>query len=233
MAPLTYEEAIPVHHVTAEGNPVAGPSIAPVKDPRLDQLFASLMDRASQGLNVDRNTPAIRSQADAYAANEERARRDYLSDTAERSGPLANIQGERRMAAEGVGQRTGAYEAELLGREITSRRAEIQAAYDSMAGMLTTEQAQAIQMKMKEMDDQLSRLGLSQEGSQFNANLGLQRDQLAQQGSQFNRSLAQSGSQFNRNLAQQNSQFNNTLGYQYDSFDWDRSPLNPRNIPQV
>lgn len=184
-------------------------SIAPVKDPRLDEMYNLLLSRATQGLAIDRNTPVIRQQADVYSANEERAKRNYLADIAEQAGPIANLRGEQRVASERVGQRTGAFEAELMGRELVARRTEIAEALQSMQGLLTTEQTLALQKEMKTMDDAIARLKLKQEASQFNADLAYR-----------NRALDQAGSQFGQ-----------TLGYNYDQFDWERSPLNPRNIP--
>lgn len=174
------------------------------------QLTDQLLERAHQSLAIDPKTdPTIRASADAYAANEERARRNYISDIAEEAGPLANIRGEERIAAERVGQRTGAYEADLVLREQTARRKEIQDALDSIAGLGMQDKELALRKELALMDDAINRLKLNQDQSQFTSNLGYR-----------NRALDQSG-----------SQYNSTLGYNYDVFDWDRSPMNPRNYP--
>ena len=70
-----------------------------------------------------------------------------------------------------MGQRTGTFEAELVGRELTARRAEIQQALTSMQGMLTTDQQMSLQRELALMDDAIKRLQLQQNGEQFNANL--------------------------------------------------------------
>lgn len=67
-------------------------------------------------------------------------------------------------------QRTGAFEAELIGRELVARRTEIAEALQSMQGLLTTEQQLALTKQLKKMDDALARLKL-QDASQFNADL--------------------------------------------------------------
>lgn len=172
------------------------------------QLIDQLTARSQQSLTIDRNDPTIRAQADAYGANEERAKRNYLADIAEKSGPNANLQGEARMAAEKVGQRTGGFEAELMGRELTAKRTEIATALESMRGMLTTSQEMQLRKELASMDDAIQRMRLQQDATQFDANLGYKNAELAQQGSIEN----------------------NRLGYQYDTFDWERSPLNPKNI---
>jgi len=183
---------------------------APASNPQMQQLMDQLIARAQQGLNVDRNNPVIRNQADAYAANEERARRNYLGDVAEQAGPLANLRGEERLAAERVGQRTGAFEAELMGRELTAKREEIAQALQQWQGMLTTQQQLALQRELAKMDDAIKRLQISTQNSQFGQDLSFR----------------------NRQLSEQGRQFNTGMGFNYDEFDWRRNPLNPNNFPQ-
>ncbi len=174
------------------------------------QLIEQLLGRAKQQLTGNPDTDAvIRAQSDAYAANEERSRREYLADTAEEVGPLGNIRGETRLSAERVGQRTGAYEADLRGRDVTARRTEVADALQMLTGLITVEEEMELRKELAQMDDEIKRLGLKQDNSQFNADLGYR-----------NRALNQSG-----------QQFNDTLGYNYDTFDWLRSPLNPNNFP--
>lgn len=131
-----------------------------------DALWKTYTDRANQSLNVDRNTPAIRQQADAYSANEQRAGREYLADTAEKSGPYANLRGEQRMVQEKIGQRTGTFESELVGRELQQRRDEISQALQSMSGLLTAEQQRGLQEQLGLLDAALGqqRIGLQAQG---------------------------------------------------------------------
>lgn len=155
-----------------------------------DQLVQQLLGRAGQSLAVDRNDPVIRAQADAYSANQQRAQRDYLADLAEKSGPYANLQGEARLSAERLGQQTGAFEAQLMGRELDTRRTEITDALTQLRGMLTTDQQLALQRELALIDDATKRLGLNYQNSQFGAQ-----------------------------LAQNESQFGRNLGFQYESLD--------------
>lgn len=133
----------------------AGPTAAEAETKaNSDALYQRLLADSQQSLNIDPNTdPNIRVQADAYSANEERARRNYISDAAERGGPLANIEGTRRMAAERMGQRTGQFEAGLVGSELTARRAAIQDRLHSMQGMLSDQQVQELQHELALMDN--------------------------------------------------------------------------------
>jgi len=143
------------------------------QDPRADALYQQLLGRSQQGLAMTRNDPAIRGQADAYSAQEDRSRRNYLGDVAERSGPNANLRGEERMAAERQGQRVGGFEAELMGRELGARRQEIAQALSSMQGMLSADQQAALQREMSALDAAIRREGMGQQNDQFNKNLAL------------------------------------------------------------
>jgi hypothetical protein len=137
---------------------------APVNQERSNALYDQLSQRATQGLDATRNDPVIRTQADAYAAQEERARRDYLADLAEREGPLANLRGETRMAAERMGQRVGSFEAELLGRELTARREEIAQALQQMGGLLSTDQQRELQRQIALMDNAIAQQQAANQG---------------------------------------------------------------------
>lgn len=166
------------------------------------QLVDQLMGRATQSLAVDRNDPVIRAQADAYSANEERAKRNYLSDIAERSGPYStgNVRNEQRMANEGVGQRTGAMESGLMAQQLNSKRAEIAQALESERGLLSADDQLALQKELAQMDDAIRRLSLQQNSTQFGQNLGLNYAQLAQNQDQFGRSLGTQNDQFLANF---------------------------------
>jgi hypothetical protein len=137
-------------------------------------LWDMLMSRATQSTNVDRNDPAVRMQADAYSANEERARRNYVSDMAEELGPYETgaLRGENRMATERMGQRVGGFEAELIGRELTAKRNEIMQALASMQGMLTADQQLALQRELALLDNALRSQQMGYNNDQFAAQLG-------------------------------------------------------------
>jgi hypothetical protein len=184
-----------------------------VRQELIDQLLA----RARQSvLDNPESQAAIRKQADTFAAQQERARRNYLADAAEDLGPNANLRNEQRLTAERAGQASAGFEAELMGRELTAKRAEISDALSAMESVIATGQgtsltvqAQELQRQKMLLDDAIAKLGLKQNNSQFNANLDYQKSALSQQG----------------RIA------NNQLGFNYDVFDWERSPYNPRNMP--
>lgn len=135
-------------------------------------LIDQLTKRSQQSLAVDRNDPTLRAQADPYTAQIERQRRNYLADMAESQGPLANLQGEARLSQERAGQASGLFEAQLIGREIESRRQEISEALQSLQGLLTTGQEMSLRKELAQLDDATKRLGLNQQNAQFDKNLG-------------------------------------------------------------
>ncbi len=139
---------------------------------RADALYSRLNERASQSTAIDANDPIIKGQTDAFRNEQTRAQRDYLSDTAEAAGPLANIQGERRMAAEKVGQGVSSFQAELLGRELSARREEIAQALQMSGGLLSADQTRNLQAQLGQMDQAIKEAGIGMQGQ----SLGLQRD---------------------------------------------------------
>lgn len=142
------------------------------------ELYDMLMSRAKQGTQIDRNDPNIRQQVDPYTAQVERQRRDYLADVAERGGPLANINSERRLSAERAGQASGLFEAQLIGRELDSRRQEIMHALDSLGGRLSEDQRIALQRELGHLNDATQRYGIDKGAETAWGQIGLGRDQL-------------------------------------------------------
>lgn len=146
--------------------------------PQWDALYAQLMARAQQGLDVNANDPAVKGQTDAFSAQQQRSRRDFLADQAEGSSNFATGAqlGQARMTAEKLGQNVGGFQAELMGREISARREEIQNALTQMGGMLSDQQRLALQRELGLLDANLrqqtinNQAGQSQRDYDFNAN---------------------------------------------------------------
>jgi hypothetical protein len=163
---------------------------------RGDNLFKMYTDRANQGLAINRNDPIIRAQADAFSANQDRAARNANSDAAERGGQFANLEGVRRMNAEHAGQASGAFEANLMGQELTARRNEIAQALAGEAGLLTADQQNQLQRQLALLDQSIKQqqIGLGQQG------VNLQSKSLGQD---WKKALLE------------NEQNNNRLGFNY------------------
>lgn len=175
---------------SGSGGPSSGPGSSAAYEEnkqRSDALYNTLLDRSRQSLNISRTDPAVRGQADAFAAQQMRGMRNQMSDLAESSGPYAQgfLRGEQRMANERYGATTGAFEAELMNRELGARRQEIQDALSQMGGQLSADQQLSLQRELG-----LGGLGVQRElglgglnndllrtmlqNQQFYSNLGLQ-----------------------------------------------------------
>ncbi len=194
--------ATPTPEATTQGAGGAGTTTAPstaattastlASTPsKSEALYQMLLDRAKQGENVNPNDPVLRNQTDAFNAQQQQARRNYLSETAERQGPSGNIDAESRASAEQVGQNTSGFQAQLVQRELQSKRDEIQQALTQMGAQLSDEQRQALQQKLAEMDNALQYARLNEQGSEFGQSIGLQNRQLSQQEEQFLKTLGQ------------------------------------------
>lgn len=157
----------------------------PADDPLRAQLVNTLMQRAGQSLKVDRNDPTIRAQADAYAANTDRAGRDYLRQIAEKVGPYGSTAAETRSVAEKAGQTNGTYEATLMGQELAARRKEISDALTSMQGLLTSDQQLALTKELALIDDATKRLGIQTNADVATAGQGLDWQKALLSNSQF------------------------------------------------
>jgi hypothetical protein len=152
----------------AGGGGAAVPSAA-AQDPMVGELLARLKARADQSLNINAATdPNIRQQADPYAANLERQRRNYLNAQAERLGPNADLTNERRLTAEQTGQQAGQYESGLVGNEVAARREEIQNALTQMGGLLTDQQRMALQKELADMNDATQRYSIGTQAATAN-----------------------------------------------------------------
>ena len=155
-----------------------------------DQLYGQLQGRANQATQINANDPIIKGQVDVYRAEQDRAQRNYLGDLAEQAGPYENLRGQQRMAAARTGQAVGGFQAELLGRELGSQRAQIADALNSMRGILTGDQQANLSRELSTLDNQMQGLGLSGQNAGLTsqnalgfgnlglgyANMGLQRD---------------------------------------------------------
>lgn len=134
-------------------------------------LMRRLAGRADQSLAVNRNDPLIANARDAYNATQERSQRNHLADLAERGGGTANLDLERRMGAEQVGQNTANYESQLMLNEVAARRNEIQNALSQYGSLMTEQQRMALQERLAQMDNQLGRDQLGQRAYEFDSGL--------------------------------------------------------------
>lgn len=127
---------------------------------RADDLYSLLKGRATQALTVDPNDPTIRTQTDAYSADQTRAMRDYLADTAEGASPNANLRGEQRMAAEKAGQNTATFRGTLMNQQLQAKRDEIASALQQMGSTLSQDKQLEMQGLITSLDNAIKSRGL-------------------------------------------------------------------------
>jgi hypothetical protein len=209
---------------TYSSTPGAAPNPYTANQGTQDVVRNSYLERATQGTTIDRNDPNFRQQVDPYAAAQERARRGYISEAAERlsargKAGSGELDLERRIASERAGQATGLFESQLVARELQNRRDEIKDALTNLKGLISADQAGALQRELAELEAALKREGLAQSGSLGSADLSL-RDKLGT--GALNVDLLRA--------LLQNDQFNKGQSLNWSIFDWDTNPLNPRNI---
>jgi hypothetical protein len=169
-----------------------------------DVVRNSYLAQATQGTQIDANDPNLRQQVAPFAAAVERQKRDFVSDQAEKSGPYATgaLRGQERMASERAGQAIGGFEADLIGRELTNRRNEIQTALAALGDTISGDQARLLQKELADLQAQMQRLGIQTSADVSPSGQALQ-ERLARLQDSYN--YAQ--------LGQQQRQFSDTLGF--------------------
>lgn len=155
---------------TYSATPGAQPTQQTSNQGTQDVVRNSYLQRATQGTQIDRNDPNLKQQVDSYAAGVDRARRQYETDAAERlsakgMGSSGAMDIERRLAAERAGQAVGSFESQLVGRELQNRRAEISDALQNLGGLVSGDQARALQKELADIDAQLKQAGMDLQGS--------------------------------------------------------------------
>ncbi len=163
---------------TYSQTPGAAPAANTANQGAQDVVRNSYLAQATQGTAVGRDDPAVRAQSEAFRYNTEREKNAYLDDQAERLsaqglGQSGAMDQERRYASERAGQSAGAFESQLVARELENRRAEIKDALTNLRGVISGDQAMALQRELSELDAALKREGLAQSGSLGSQELSL------------------------------------------------------------
>lgn len=125
-----------------------------LSDPRLNDLYNTLVSRSNQSLTVDANDPNIKSQVDAASVAGQRSLLDNQKAAAARGGAYATgaVANSARMGAEALGENLQGITAGAIGNEVSARRTEIAQALSGELGVLTLDQ----QTKLKQEDQALA-----------------------------------------------------------------------------
>lgn len=145
-----------------------------------NSLMDYLMGRVNQSLAINRNDPMIRQQTDAFDAQGQKARRDFLGDFAEQNGAFNSgaMTGQARMTAETLGKSVGSFEATLMQKELEARRAEIQNALNGAIGMISEQERNDLTREMGKLENALAYARLNQDAYQFDINDEFRRSPL-------------------------------------------------------
>jgi hypothetical protein len=163
---------------TYSQTPGAAPSNATTNQGTQDAVRNTYLGQIQKGTAVDTNDPNFRMQSDAFAAAQERARRNQLDDSAQASFQ-AGTRGsggdlvERRMADETSARNVGQFEGALVGRELESRRDEIKNALSSLGGMIGDDQKMALNRELAALDAAIKREGITSQGDIAKGQLAL------------------------------------------------------------
>ena len=138
---------------------------------RGDELYGTWLGRSQQGLQLNADDPTIKGQVDVYRAEQDRALRNALSDSAE-AGGLGDTR--KRMASERTSQNVASFQAELMARELGTRRAEVADALQSMGGMLSGDQRAGLERELGNLDNAIkqSQVGISARDTDLRGQLG-------------------------------------------------------------
>jgi hypothetical protein len=155
---------------TYSQTPGAAPTQTSTNQGTQDVVRNTYLQQATQGTTIDPNDPNIKAQVDPYAAAQERARRQYVSEAAEKLssqglGTSGALQNEARYASERAGQNVGQFASTVVGNELKNRRDEIQNALTNLKGMISNDQAMALQQQLADLDAAIKRESLAQSGT--------------------------------------------------------------------
>ncbi len=226
---------------TVSATPGAAPTANTTNQGTQDVFRNSLLERATQSTAVDPNDPNIKQQVDPFAAAQERSRRQYESEAAERlsakgMGSSGAMDAERRFGAERAGQATGMFQSQLVQGELQNKRNEIQDALTQLGDSISGDQKNALTQKLADLDATLKREGYASGERISSADNATKREGIASGERVGNREIdvkdrlgtAANNNDLIRSMLQ-NQQIQDGASLDWSKFDWDTSPMNPKN----
>jgi hypothetical protein len=185
-----------------------------------DAFKKTLLDTMNRG-PASLNDPELKNQADAFAVGQTRSAEMQRAQAAERQAMQGGagvssgaFDGDVSGINERAGERMSGFNAGLVGDAAKERRQQLMQAAALAGNQLNQDEARALQRELAELDAQIRREGISQQGAlgqgdlalrgrlgEGGLNLGLL--QALMQNDQFGRGLNQQGAQFGAGLDQQ------------------------------
>lgn len=156
-----------------------------------DQIRQLLMTQL-QGLSkpIDENDPAIAGELASQSRGIERDRQARRAAMAERAASQGLLSGGASSGAfdadvasgfEDASQRKSDVRSQLFARELGSRRNQLAQMLSLATQSGDAESARALQLQLGQMDNELRKMGLSEQARQFNDQFGLQAGQFQYQ----------------------------------------------------
>lgn len=226
---------------TYSQTPGAAPTETTANQGTQDVVRNAWLKQATQGTAVDPNDPNIRQQVEPFAAAQERSRRQYESEAAERLsaqglGSSGAMENERRFGAERAGQATGMFQSQLIGEELKTKRGEIQDALNHLGDTISNDQKNALTKQLADLDAAIKRESIKSGEKIASESDATKREGIASGERIGNREIDvkdRLGNAANSNdlirAMLQNQQNNDSQSFNWANFDWETSPMNPKN----
>lgn len=216
----------------ADGGPdVAAPPAAPTLDTKFRD---ALMKMLGQG-DPTMDDPTIKAQSDAFGVQQTRSKERARAALAERASMDGSpgvdsgaFIGELLGMEQAQGEAQGAHDSGLLAQELQARRSQLIQAATLAGNQLNEEQRLAFQKEIAQIDAQLRRDTLNQQGDQFNKTFTASLDQFQKNFGMEGQKLAETMRQFDVNtemgreqIKQQLEIFKQQMAEQGRQFDVD------------
>lgn len=206
-APGAAPAAAPAAPGAVPGAPGATPPPAGPPTTVADAFKKTLMDAMNKG-PVSMNDPELKAQSEAFGVGQTRASEMQRAQSAERLasqglGSSGAADSDYSGITERQGEKQAGFNAGLVGDAAKARRQEIMQAAAMAGNQLNAEDARGLQKELAQLDAQIRREGITQQGALGQADIGL-RGRLGE--GQLNLGMLQSllqNQQFGRGLDQQ------------------------------
>jgi hypothetical protein len=151
--------------------------------PTIDSAFnETLLAMLNKPIGASLSDPALKGQADAYSVGQQRSRDQFRDAMAERMAANGiSDSGAFDQGIQGLYQQQGenesGFNAKLVGDELTRQRDELQNYMQLAGARLTSQEAQALQLKIAELNASIASQGQTNQNNQFNRSQGFNEEQ--------------------------------------------------------
>lgn len=209
LGPLVDHNGTATHDPSVPMTPT-DPSAPPNPADPLNTKFRDALLRLLDTSDPSMSDPALKAQSDAFAYQQQRAKESARNVLAERHAGQGGVgvdsgafDTELTGMEERQGAAQGANDAGLLAHELEARRSQLLSAAALAGNTLNQEQQLALSSKIADVDAQLRRATLDQQGGQFDKGLSEQQRQFDIESALKRHGIDVSAGQFDRSLLEQ------------------------------